>query len=330
MRSGQRRARTTSASTFAKPASPKRAAPAHRRSPKRAAPAHRWGRLPTMSLPPERAARLRELVWIPTVVDDLARRFTAAGHRLYLVGGSVRDALLGVRSPDFDFATDATPDRVRELVSGWHEGTWLQGLEFGTVGVAKDGHRLEITTFRGERYEPESRNPSVQFVPTIEADLSRRDFTVNAMAVLLPDRTFVDPFGGVGDLAGKILRTPGAPEDSFSDDPLRMLRAARFVAQLDLSPTEDVVRAMTGMRDRLNIVSAERIRDELTKLLHTAAPSKGFDLATLTGLCDLFLPELPALRLEQDPIHRHMDVYAHTLAVLDRIVATDPRDVPDT
>lgn len=281
-------------------------------------------------IPPELAARLRELVAVPPVVDDLAMRFKRAGHQLYLVGGSVRDALLGHASPDFDFATDARPDVVRELVSGWHEGTWLQGIEFGTVGVAKEGHRLEITTFRGERYAPESRNPTVAFVPTIEDDLARRDFTVNAMAVLLPARTFVDPFGGVGDLAGKVLRTPGAPEDSFGDDPLRMLRAARFVAQLDLVPDPALVQAMSRMRERLQIISAERIRDELTKLLNTSAPSKGLNLATETGLCDLFLPELPALRLEQDPIHRHKDVYAHTLAVVDKIVATDAGSEPDT
>jgi len=283
-----------------------------------------------VSLPPELAARLRELVDVPSAVDELAQRFKRAGHQLYLVGGSVRDALLGNKSPDFDFATDAAPDVVREMVSGWHEGTWLQGIEFGTVGVAKDGHRFEITTFRGERYAPESRKPGVQFVSTIEADLARRDFTVNAMAVLLPERTFVDPFGGVGDLAGKVLRTPGAPEDSFSDDPLRMLRAARFVAQLGLTPDPLLVAAMSAMRDRLSIVSAERIRDELTKLLNTSSPSKGLDLATETGLCDLFMPELPALRLEQDPVHRHKDVYAHTLAVVDKIVATETSPEPDT
>lgn len=277
------------------------------------------------ALPPELAARLRELVSVPAVVEELAARFRDAGQVLYLVGGSVRDALVGVASPDFDFATDARPDRVRELVSGWHEGTWLQGIEFGTVGVAKAGHRFEITTFRGERYEPDSRNPQVAYVSTIEDDLARRDFTINAMAVRLPERTFVDPFGGVGDLAGKVLRTPGAPEDSFSDDPLRMLRAARFVAQLDLTPDPALVEAMTNMAERLRIISAERISDELTKLLNTSAPSKGLDLATSTGLCAQFLPELPALRLEQDPVHRHKDVYGHTLAVLDKIVALDPQ-----
>ncbi|MGZ4120094.1 MAG: CCA tRNA nucleotidyltransferase [Actinomycetota bacterium] len=283
------------------------------------------------SLPPELNARLRDLLRLPAFVDDLAKRFRAGGFELYLVGGSVRDALLERPHWDYDFATSAKPDEVLHLVDRWHEGRWLQGVEFGTVGVAKQGHRLEITTFREERYAEGSRKPEVQHLPTIEADLGRRDFTINAMAVRLPERTFIDPFGGVGDLARKILRTPGTPEDSFSDDPLRMLRAARFVAQLDVAPDEAVARAMETMRDRLRIVSAERIRDELTKMLNADAPSKGLDLATATGLCDLVLPELPALRLEQDPVHRHKDVYRHTLAVVDKIVATEPPgEAPDT
>jgi poly(A) polymerase len=277
------------------------------------------------------AARVRELVRVSSVAEDLAKRFQKAGHLLYLVGGSVRDALLERAHDDEDFATDAKPEKVLEIVRGWHEGTWLQGVQFGTVGVSKRGKRLEITTFRQERYDESSRRPEVQPVGSIEEDLARRDFTINAMAVRLPDRTFLDPFGGLPDLASRTLRTPGRPEDSFDDDPLRMLRAARFVAQLDLSPAEDLVAAMHAMRDRLQIVSAERIRDELSKLLNTERPSKGLDLATQTGLCDLFLPELPALRLEQDPVHRHKDVYAHTLAVVDKIVATDPDSrAPDT
>jgi len=286
------------------------------------------------SLPPELSARLNDLLALPPFIDDLAARFRAAGFELYLVGGSVRDALLERAHLDYDFATNAKPDEVLQIVSGWHDGTWLQGVEFGTVGVAKKLgkklHRLEITTFREERYAEGSRKPEVRPLPTIEADLARRDFTVNAMAVGLPERTFVDPFGGVRDLAGKTLRTPGTPEDSFSDDPLRMLRAARFVALLDLTPDPGVVEAMRAMRARLSIVSAERIRDELVKMLNTDQPSKGLDLATQTGLCELFLPELPALRLEQDPVHRHKDVYRHTLAVLDKIVATESGPEPDT
>ena len=281
--------------------------------------------------PPEPNARLRDLLKLPAFVDDLAKRFRAVGHELYLVGGSVRDALLGRKHWDYDFATDAKPDEVLQLVSGWHEGKWLQGVEFGTVGVAKQGHRLEITTFREERYAEGSRKPEVTPLPSIEADLARRDFTINAMAVRLPERTFIDPYGGAADLARKVLRTPGEPADSFSDDPLRMLRAARFVSLLDVEPDPAVVRAVSEMRQRLQIVSAERIRDELTKTLNTDHPSKGLDLATQTGLFDLFLPELPDLQLEQDPVHRHKDVYRHTLAVVDKIVAIEPREEkPDT
>ena len=282
-------------------------------------------------IPPELSARLRDLLKLPPFVDDLAKRFRAAGHELYLVGGSVRDALLERKHRDYDFATDAKPDEVLQLVAGWHEGKWLQGVEFGTVGVAKQGHRLEVTTFREERYAEGSRKPEVTPLPTIEADLARRDFTINAMAVRLPERTFIDPYGGVADLARKVLRTPADPSDSFSDDPLRMLRAARFVALLDVEPDPAVVRSMTEMRARLHIVSAERIRDELTKILNTDQPSKGLDLATQTGLCALFLPEVPALQLEQDPVHRHKDVYRHTLAVVDKIVASEPPGTgPDT
>jgi len=281
------------------------------------------------TLPPELSERLRDLVKLSPIVDDLAKRFVKAGHELYLVGGSVRDALLGRLHDDLDFTTNATPEQTLEAVRGWHDGTWLAGVQFGTVGVNKQGHRLEITTFRAERYAEDSRNPQVEHVTSVDADLERRDFTINAMALRLPDRTFVDPFGGVRDLAARVLRTPGAPEDSFGDDPLRMLRAARFVAQLDLSPDPALVAAMKQMAGRLSIVSAERIADELTKLLNSQAPSKGLDLATDTGLCELFLPELPALRLEQDPVNRHKDVYRHTLAVLDKIVSSGPEGEPD-
>lgn len=280
------------------------------------------------SLPPEVSERVRELLHLPTFIDELAARFTRAGASLYVVGGSVRDALLGREVFDYDFATDAQPDQVLEIVRGFHEGTWLQGVKFGTVGVSKEGHRLEITTFREERYDERSRRPAVTAVATIEADLGRRDFTINAIAVRLPDREVLDPFGGIADLARKVLRTPGAPEASFDDDPLRMLRACRFVAQLGVQPDDALVAAATAMRARLEIVSAERIRDELSKLLVAADPSAGLDLAVRTGLCDLFLPELPALKLEQDPIHQHKDVYAHTLAVVERVAATEP-DGPD-
>jgi poly(A) polymerase len=228
-----------------------------------------------------------------------------------------------------DFATDARPDEIVDIVRGWHEGQWLAGIEFGTVGVRKRGQRLEITTLRGERYAAASRHPEVHVVSSIEADLSRRDFTINAMAISLPDLEFIDPFGGVADLAQKRLDTPASSEESFADDPLRMLRAARFVSALEVKPVQRVVGAMKAQRARLRIVSAERIRDELTKILAAPYPSRGLELATETGLCDLFLPELPALRLEQDPVHRHKDVYRHTLAVVDKIVAMDPGPDPD-
>ncbi|MCA1833786.1 MAG: CCA tRNA nucleotidyltransferase [Actinomycetota bacterium] len=283
-----------------------------------------------MSLPPELAARVRELIRVPAAAEDLAKLFAKAGYEMYLVGGTVRDALLERGGGDLDFATDARPEKVLEIVRGWAQGKWLTGIEFGTVGVMRDGHRLEITTFREERYARDSRNPKVKAVATIEADLSRRDFTINAMAYKLPERTFIDPFGGLQDLAGKQLRTPLSPEISFSDDPLRMLRAARFTATLGIEPAADLAEAMRAQRSRLGIVSAERVRDELEKLLDAPVPSRGLDLAAETGLCDVFLPELPALRLEQDPVHRHKDVYRHTLAVVDRIAATDPPGEPDT
>ena len=280
-------------------------------------------------LPPDKAKRVRELVKLPDVARELAGRFVAAGRSLYVVGGSVRDSVLGKPIDEMDFATDAKPDEVVELVRGWHEGQWLVGIEYGTVGVQKAGHRLEITTFRSERYPPDSRRPEVMPVATIEADLSRRDFTINAMALKLPELTFIDPYGGLEDLAAKRLRTPLSPEESFSDDPLRMLRAARFVAQLGMTPDAPVIEAMREQRHRLAIVSAERIRDELVKILAAPGASRGLDLTAQTDLAEEFLPELPALRLEQDPIHHHKDVYLHTLAVVDKLIASDPGPEPD-
>ena len=252
----------------------------------------------------------------------LARRFAQAGHRLYLVGGSVRDAFVAnasaTQTRDIDLTTDALPDDVERIVDGWADALWLQGKRFGTVGLARDGRRFEITTHRAEAYRPDSRKPEVSFGDSIETDLSRRDFTVNAMALRLPDLELIDPFGGVEDLAGHRLRTPLAPEESFSDDPLRMMRAARFIAGLGLKPDPELTDAVRQMHDRLSIVSAERIRDELDKLLVVARPSPGLWFLVEVGLAGEFLPELPALALEQDPIHRHKDVLAHTLAVVDK------------
>ena len=278
------------------------------------------------------------------VVRDLGRRFEANGHELYLVGGTVRDALLDRSSPDIDLTTDATPDQILAVVRsdrggrrgppepsrnrGWSDGVWLQGVRFGTVGVRKGDFRLEITTFRSDTYREDSRKPEVTFGRSISEDLARRDFTVNAMAMKLPDGPFVDPNGGLGDLAAKRLRTPSSPEVSFDDDPLRMLRAARFASQLELVPTPETLAAITERRGRLQIVSRERIRDELTKLLLGGAPAKGLWLAVNTGLAGEFLPELPALALEQDPVHRHKDVLRHTIAVVERATAFDADD-PD-
>jgi poly(A) polymerase len=251
----------------------------------------------------------------------LAERFTAAGWRLYLVGGSVRDAILGrpIESlGDLDFTTDARPDDIEKVVSGWADALWDQGRRFGTIGMKKDGRIYEVTTHRAEAYTPESRKPEVRFSDAVEADLSRRDFTVNAMALSLPDAELIDPFGGLADLAGYRLRTPLSPAESFTDDPLRMLRAARFLTGYGLAPDEALVSAVKALRSRLEIVSAERIRDELDKLLVVESPADGLWFLVNTGLAEEFLPELPALALQQDPVHRHKDVLAHTIAVVDK------------
>jgi poly(A) polymerase len=250
---------------------------------------------------------------------ELASMFAAAGHRLYLVGGVVRDAVLGRLRPDadLDFTTDARPDEIERIVSGWADAVWTQGKRFGTIGLRWGDRSMEITTHRSDAYQPSSRKPDVVFADAIEADLSRRDFTVNAMALSLPDLKLIDPFNGVADLADSRLRTPLAPSESFSDDPLRMLRAARFIAGYGLVPDQELVDAVTGMRSRLDIVSDERVRDELDKLMVVDRPGEGLWFLVRTGLAEEFIPELPALALEQDPIHRHKDVLAHTIAVVE-------------
>lgn len=269
-----------------------------------------------------------ELLRVSPVADDLARRFQDAGHRLALVGGSVRDALLGRLGNDLDFTTDARPDDVLKIVRPWADAVWEVGIAFGTVGCQKDGYLIEVTTYRSEAYDRTSRKPEVSYGDSIEEDLLRRDFTVNAMAVALPEKAFIDPHGGLEDLAGRMLRTPGRPEDSFSDDPLRMMRAARFAAQLDFEVAPEVVAAMTAMSERIGIVSAERVRDELNKLLLSASPRKGLALLVDTGLAEWVLPELPALRLESDEHHRHKDVYEHSLTVLEQAIDLE-QDGPD-
>jgi len=250
---------------------------------------------------------------------ELSARFATAGFRLYLVGGVVRDAVLGRlrHDADLDFTTDARPDDIEALIGGWADAVWDQGRRFGTIGALIGGRRVEITTHRAEAYRADSRKPDVVFADAVEADLSRRDFTVNAMALSLPDLTLIDPFDGVGDLAAHRLRTPLAPEVSFSDDPLRMMRAARFIAGYALVPDQELTTAVVRLRSRLDIVSDERIRDELDKLLVVDKPGEGLWFLVQTGLAEEFLPELPALALEQDPIHRHKDVLAHTVAVVE-------------
>ena len=245
-----------------------------------------------------------ELDRIAPVIDDLGRRFTDAGHELALVGGPVRDALLGRRHNDLDLTTSARPDDIERLLAGWADTTWDIGRAFGTIGSRKGDFQVEITTYRSDAYDPSSRKPAVDFGDTLEGDLGRRDFTVNSMAVRVPSREFVDPFGGVIDLAQARLRTPGRPEDSFSDDPLRMMRAARFAAQLGFLVDEPVVEAMRAMAERITIISAERVRDELVKLVMSPHPRLGLRLLVETGLADHVLPELPALALERDEHHR--------------------------
>ncbi|MGH9039155.1 MAG: CCA tRNA nucleotidyltransferase [Acidimicrobiia bacterium] len=269
-----------------------------------------------MTLVPE---RLRPLLAAGSPLQDLAGRFSSAGRSLYLVGGSVRDAILGKPGKDLDLTTDARPEETHQLVDGWAEHVWLQGKAYGTIGCSRGELNLEVTTFRAEVYRPDSRKPNVVFADDLDTDLSRRDFTVNAMALALgsDDPTLIDPFNGLEDLlVHRRLRTPLDPEISFVDDPLRMLRAARFVAAHGLEPDGALTAAVTELKGRIEIVSAERIADELSKLLVVADPSPGLWFLVETGLAGEFLPEVPALALEQDPIHRHKDVLAHTIAVV--------------
>ncbi|KUL45863.1 RNA nucleotidyltransferase [Streptomyces sp. NRRL F-4489] len=275
---------------------------------------------PTNALSHVQRRAVSELLRVSPVADDLARRFQEAGFTLALVGGSVRDALLGRLGNDLDFTTDARPEDVLKIVRPWADAVWEVGIAFGTVGCKKSSFDIEITTYRSEAYDRTSRKPEVSYGDSIEEDLVRRDFTVNAMAVLLPQKEFVDPHNGLEDLAARVLRTPGTPQESFSDDPLRMMRAARFAAQLDFEVAPEVIEAMTAMAERIEIVSAERVRDELNKLILGRHPRKGLRLLVDSGLGDRVLPELPALRLESDEHHRHKDVYEHSLTVLEQAI----------
>jgi len=266
-----------------------------------------------------------ELDRLDPVLRPLGERFVDAGHQLALVGGPVRDAMLGRPIVDLDLTTDAHPDETERLLKGWADAVWDVGRAFGTIGARKGDWQVEITTYRSEAYDADSRKPTVSYGDNLTGDLGRRDFAVNAMAIALPSRAFEDPFGGLVDLANGVLRTPGRAEDSFSDDPLRMVRAARFAAQLGFTCHPTVVEAMTAMAERITIVSAERVRDELVKLILAPYPRLGLTLLVETGLADYVLPELPALALERDEHHRHKDVYEHTLTVLEQAIAQEDR-----
>jgi poly(A) polymerase len=273
----------------------------------------------------QRKAAAELLAAVTRPLDDLARLFTRRGHQLALVGGSVRDVFLIRHPEDVDLATDASPEQVLEITAGWADNSWTVGIEFGTVGLRKGEQTFEITTYRSERYAAGSRKPEVQYVNTLEGDLGRRDFTVNAMAARLPSGDLMDPFGGLRDLREKVLRTPGPAEDSFTDDPLRILRAARFAAQLGFEPVAEVKDAMTRLAGLVQTVPAERIRVELEKLMLAPDPVRGIVLLVDTGVADQVLPEVPRLRLAPDEHFRHKDVYQHTLTVLEQAIALEQR-----
>lgn len=249
---------------------------------------------------------------------ELGEVFEQRGYELSLVGGPVRDYFLGATALDLDFTTSATPDQTLEATRSWADAHWEIGKEYGTIGLRKGDASIEVTTYRAEAYDQDSRKPVVAFGRNLEDDLFRRDFTINSMALRLPSLELVDPFGGVQDLRAEVIRTPGRPEDSFSDDPLRMMRAARFVARLGFVPAPEVVQAMTDMAERITIVSAERVREELVKLVCGKYARKGIDLMVETGLAAHVLPEVPALKMERDEHHHHKDVYEHSLTVLEQ------------
>lgn len=260
---------------------------------------------------------------LPEPLFELAEFFDQAGHEFALVGGPVRDAFLGVSSADFDFATSALPDETEKLLRRWTKTTWDVGRDFGTIGGQRGQMQVEITTFRADEYDGTTRKPVVAFGDSLAGDLARRDFTVNAMAVRLPSQEFVDLHGGLEDLAGGLLRTPIEPDVSFGDDPLRMMRAARFAAQLEFEIDPTAFAAISRMAERISIVSAERVRDELTKLMLGRSPRAGLSALVDSGLAAHVLPELPALKLEIDEHHHHKDVYEHTLTVLDQAIALE-------
>jgi poly(A) polymerase len=275
--------------------------------------------------PEQRKAARGLLRTFAPAAAELGELFSRAGHEIALVGGPVRDVFLGRRPVDLDLTTDAVPEEVLAITKRWADKTWTVGIEFGTVGLRKGKTVFEITTYRSEHYQRGSRKPDVKYGTSLVADLMRRDFTINAMAARLPSYELEDPFGGLGALREKVIRTPGLPSSSFDDDPLRILRAARFAARLGFTVSPDVLDAMGSMADRLSIVSAERITDELTKLMLTPDPAYGLDLLVQTSVASVVLPELPALRMETDEHHRHKDVYQHSLTVLGQAISLESR-----
>jgi poly(A) polymerase len=270
---------------------------------------------------------IRSLIERAPLASSLAQAFKNAGFQLALVGGPVRDAILGRLGNDLDFTTDAKPEETKKILKNWAEDIWDVGIEFGTVAGKRGDTTVEITTYRSDKYDPNSRKPEVQFGDNIEGDLSRRDFTINAMALELTGEKpkFIDQFNGLADLSAKVLRTPVTAEQSFSDDPLRMMRAARFASQLNFEIAEPELKAMQQMADRINIISAERIRDEFIKLMMSNHPRVGISILVATGLAELVIPEIPKLQLEIDEHHHHKDVYEHSLTVLEQAIALEQR-----
>lgn len=274
-----------------------------------------------------RELALQSLVERAPQATSLASAFKAKGYRLALVGGPVRDAILGRLGNDLDFTTDAHPLETKKILKVWADNIWDTGIAFGTVAGKRGDTTVEVTTYRTEKYEEESRNPDVEYGDSIEGDLSRRDFTVNSMALELTteEPEFIDPFNGIDDLAKKILRTPSTATQSFSDDPLRMMRAARFASQLDFTLDKEVIDAMKVMAGRISIISAERVRDEFIKLLMSSKPRLGITILVDTGIAEYVIPEIPKLRLEIDEHHHHKDVYEHSITVLEQAIAQEER-----
>ena len=270
---------------------------------------------------------IRSLIERAPLASSLAQAFKAKGFTLALVGGPVRDAILGRLGNDLDFTTNALPQESKKILQAWAENVWETGIAFGTVAGKRGDTTVEVTTFRSEQYDSDSRKPEVEYGKEILGDLARRDFTVNSMALELTGQEpeFIDPFNGLADLAKKVLRTPGKPNDSFNDDPLRMMRAARFASQLDFEIDTDVVSSIKDLSSRIAIVSAERVRDELTKILMSPNPRKGITILVDTGLAEIFIPEIPKLRLEVDEHHHHKDVYEHSITVLEQAIMQEAR-----